>query len=276
VDGVSEAKEQAQPSAWAFPGPQFLLGLFVVGQIVFLFAANLLGILKYYRPEPSSAAGEVAQVVAPGWAAQEGHVHDLVETLTGLTERWSALTGQPQNWGLFAPGVAAECPFVAVELHWDDGVIDLAAHPPELLLSDNEPPDVARYFRWGNFRLRKFESYLDVVLNAYERESADARARRWQGQIEEHLRKEWNTVRTYLKWRSDRFLQLHPNRAEPRQLVLYTRRYHIPAPDEGRIGWDGPFMEPVARWRPSATSPPDHRPLERYDPVTRRFEWLRP
>lgn len=276
MDGVTEPKEHALLSSRDPPGPQALLGLFILGQIIFLCAANLLGIVRYFRPTPSSTAREAAQVVAPGWAAKEGHVHDLVETITGLTDRWSHLTGQPQDWGLFAPNVAAECPFVAVELRWDDdGAPDGVPHPPQLLLSDNEPSDVARFFRWGNFRLRKFESYLDVVLTTHEGEPSEARDVRWRDGIEERLRVEWNTVRTYLKWRRDRALHLHPNRSEPGQIILYTRRYHIPAPDESRVGWDGPFMEPVARWRPCATPPADHRPLERYDPVTRRFEWLR-
>jgi hypothetical protein len=253
---------------------QVLLGLFILWQVCFLFAANLLEVLRYYRPSVASAEATLAQVLAPGWAAQEGHVHDLVETVVCVTNRWSHVTGQPQSWGLFAPNVVSECPFVAVELRWedDDGS---AAHAPVLLLSENEPDDVTRFFRWRNFRLRKFESYLDVVLQPEEDETPEACARRWQNLIEDRLRRETNTAILYLRWRRDAYQREHPDRPEPRQLILHVRRYHIPAPNEGRIGWDGPFMEPVARWRPAATPPAGHRPLEAYDPVTRRFEWWR-
>ena len=48
-------------------------------------------------------------------------------------------------------------------------------YQPELLLSDNEPVNPRRFFRLGRFRLRKYESGLDLVLRVKDNETlADA------------------------------------------------------------------------------------------------------
>src|SRR5437870_5053711 len=82
---------------------QVLLGLFIAGQLFFLFAANLLTLLDAARPRLKDR--RLVEALVPGWTRREGHAHDAAQVVTGLTSRWAQLTGQPQDWSLFAPNV---------------------------------------------------------------------------------------------------------------------------------------------------------------------------
>src|ERR1700730_15242842 len=90
-------------------GPRLLLGLFILGQLFFLFASNFLGILQESKNDPPERWKAPIERLAPGFTKQEGHVWELTETLTRLTKMWDHVTGQAQNWSLFAPGVSSEC-----------------------------------------------------------------------------------------------------------------------------------------------------------------------
>jgi hypothetical protein len=94
------------------------LGLFIVGQLFFLFAANFIQLGSAFR-RALDAHPAVAPVVSK-WTNPEGHLHEAGELFAAWTTRWSEVSGQPQNWSLFAPNVTEEIPFVAVELCWED------------------------------------------------------------------------------------------------------------------------------------------------------------
>jgi hypothetical protein len=324
MDTAFQARAADRPPSEAAPpepppsrpgNAQILLGAFIVWQLFFLFAANVFRLLTEARDNPEHFPQDtvpVVEKVAPGFLKKEGQVHDLVEVITGLTKRWEQLTGQPQQWSLFAPGISSEATFVAVEFRWDEpadsarGLApDLAAlaagnaleavalraaatrkpvmpHAPELMLSDNEPRDVNSYLRLGLFRLRKYESNLDVVLKKKENETEQQKKERWLRKIEDKMRRDWDCILAYLKWRKEAFKRAHPDLPPPRQVIMHVRRYDIPKPtgNEEPWGWDGPHSEPMARWQP----PPDDRAgarvhwqagfreLEMYNPVTGRFE----
>jgi hypothetical protein len=97
---------------------QVVLGLFIVGQLFFLLAANLLQLTAASR-RVMDAHPALASVVSK-WTDPEGHLHDAGELFSAVTTRWSEVTGQPQNWSLFAPNVTEKIPFVAVELCWEE------------------------------------------------------------------------------------------------------------------------------------------------------------
>jgi hypothetical protein len=129
---------------------QVFLGLFIVGQVLFLVAANLLGMADRARPylkeEPADAArhtleGEVqhgtrlvAEQVAPDWVREQGHVFDATQTAGGIVSRWAQVTAQPQDWSLFSPGVSHVTTFVAVEFRWDDDRLPERQLPPRVAL----------------------------------------------------------------------------------------------------------------------------------------------
>jgi len=240
--------------------PRILLGLFIVGQLVFLFTTNFLGFVQEYKDQIPKHWQAPIERIAPGFTKQEGHVWELTQTLSRLTEMWEHGTGQAQQWMLFAPRIGKDCTFPAVEL------TDSQAMPqaPELWLSDNEPEDIERFFRFGNFRLRRFENNLVVDLSADDSEAKE--------EIDRYLKKDGDLVFAYLQWRLEQIQQRKTTRQQPHQVILLMRRYRINDPGEGEQLWEGPHTTPVARWQPGIAENPNFLPLEMYNPVTKQFE----
>jgi hypothetical protein len=239
---------------------QYFLGLFVLWQLFFLFASNLISLGDTLRDSDkeylSKEWKQRLNLLAPGWENKQGHFHDALNVVESITLRWEQLSAQPQNWSLFAPGVSEQVTFVAVELRWDDpdgadwekGQMPYA---PEPLLSDNEPRDPTRFFRLGKFRLRKYESYLDVILRQYEKETPEEAVEHWQGKIRELVKDQSATIPAYLKLRYRQYAEEHPDRPPPRQVILLVRRYTIPEPEDYSEDWyHHRKTVPVARWRP--------------------------
>lgn len=247
-----------------------LLGLFVLGQLFFLLSGNLLRMFEDAKPKLKEV-GFIRQTL-PDWSDDKGRLHAAVTTLSRADRRWGELTAQPQSWSLFAPSVFEHIPFPAVLLRWSDeqraGQVE--ALPDQLLPSANEPPDRHCYFRYGLFRLRRYEGNVGLVLP--QGMSDDAR----RGKIEEHLREEVDCIHAYLRWRLEEFRHSHPELPPPREVILLMNTYRIPSPP-GPEPWDWQVLErqPVVRWRPDAPPEPEYLLLEMYNPVMNRFERLR-
>jgi hypothetical protein len=284
-------------------GAQVVLGVFILGQLAFLLAANVLELLQAAREELPPEVAAVVEPIAPGWANEAGHIHDVIDLVRRLTKRWSQLTGQPQSWSLFAPNAGHNSTFVAVELRWDPSpplALQVAKHlaplafqylsgsallyvpgdvpappAPVVLLSENEAADINRYFRWGRFRLRRFEGNLDLALDIRPGETPAQARERWRDKIREHAAVDGDAMEAYVRWRWRHYQQLHPGQVAP-QLVLLVRRYAIVPPGEGPPFWTGPHVTPLARWQPQAAGAPGDRPVEVYNPVTSQFEPFHP
>jgi hypothetical protein len=283
TSGPDNPRPSACPPTGTPSTLQVLLGLFIVWQIIYGVVGNLLNVADESRSTLAAPEGEPAHVqktaevvewLAPGWARKEGHVHDAAEVVAGLTRRWGQVTGQVQGWSLFAPSVGRHNTFVAVELRWDDG------SPLELLLSDNEPADPNHFFRLGDFRLRKYESHIDVILTLHDDELTEAAAGRWRRLIEDKMDTDAKDMLAYLQWRWRRFQQAHPDRPTPSQVIFYVRRFSIPPPEQVPWRWDTSNyqmfdMQPLARWQPGADRGPDYSPLEMYNHETREFDLRR-
>jgi hypothetical protein len=224
-----------------------------------------------------------------------------------ITRRYAQLTGQTQGWSLFAPNIGRQLVFPAVLVRWDEdpasalalsrplsplastnpleagilraaGATDQPAPVPAepvTIRSANEPKDIHSYFRVGNFRLRRLECNLAVVLAQGDGETPAEAAKRWRERIYKLLNKEAAPVQAYLHWRWDSYRKAHPEAPPPKQLILVMRRYAIVAPEKAPPYWRGPFTVPVARVQPDAPWVEDHSPLEMYNPVTQRFQEVR-
>jgi hypothetical protein len=97
---------------------RILLGVFILWQLVFLVSSNLLSLLPSLREFWQDKRS--AEVIAGDWLHEKGRAARAERTAIGITTRWAEVTGQPQNWSLFAPNVTSIVPFVAVELCWDE------------------------------------------------------------------------------------------------------------------------------------------------------------
>jgi hypothetical protein len=78
------------------------------------------------------------------------------------------------------------------------------------------------------------------------------------------------TVLAYAKWRLKTWQQANPELPGPRQVVVCQRLFRIHDPEEAH-GWDGPYLVPMARWRPRAGQADADVVLDSYDFAQQRF-----
>ncbi len=253
---------------------QVLLGLFIVGQICFLFTSNAIRFLQHFASALRDDSRQVGEQIAPGFPREQGHVWALLDSVSKSNHLWAQATGQLQDWSLFAPSVAANCVFPALELRWDEWA-------PELFLSDNEPADVEDYFRLGFFRMRRMESNLVITLKAYPHETEPEKLERWREKIHAHIRDYGGMIHAYVRWRLPQVMARLPGRKDPQQIIVWFRRYHIVEPEQAPPFWEGPDAVLVARCvrgqsavGGSAAGSKNYQPMEWYNPVTKRFEGM--
>jgi hypothetical protein len=247
------------------------VGLFVVWQLVFLLGLNFCEVLRHcaaWMPSVASAFPDLADA--------DSKARERLDRVERVWTRWAEFTGQAQSWSLFAPNVWANIPFAAVELRWDDEPAGATGPRPSVyLLSDNEPVDIHSYFRVGQFRLRRYESSLDLNLQKEADRSVAAMEDQWRQNIFDKVRREPHTIHAYLEWRWRTYQQIHPDAETPRQVILHVRTYRIPPPPGPEPWtWAGPEDRPVARWRPGFAHPAGALPVEAYDLLAERFDVL--
>src|SRR5262249_6618271 len=144
------------------------LGIFVVAQAIFLPVANGLEFL----PQLRSLLKETiwARKWASDWINKKDEVYEAGKKADQLSQRWQELTGQPQRWSLFAPEVADDIWFLGITVNQTESNQSSAPLPDQpkgysySVFSENEPPDPNCFFRFGRFRLRRFEMALEVHL----------------------------------------------------------------------------------------------------------------
>ena len=230
------------------------------------------------------------------------------KNIDGPLNRWARLTGQEQNWSLFAPNTVDWTCLISVELRWTDdpepledrlegkAVIALAggtamplldappAGAPDTLrlLSDNQPRDIASYVKIGHFRTRRFESNLETAMRKNSRDEKEEDYRhRWEQRVRDKVhgdtnRGEGEEIAIYLPWKLRKFLDQNPGVPEPKQVILYSRTWTIPAPPGERPWmWEEESDEPVCRWRPERHWPSADS-LELYLHSEHRFENKKP
>jgi hypothetical protein len=253
-----------------------LLGTFVVWQLAFLVGLNFCEVTRQYV---GTFKDEVAEAFPSLLDAESPPARRLAK-LEQVCSRWAELTGQYQNWSLFAPDVWSDIPFVAVEFRWDDAPANAPAaatapRAPVYFLSDNEPRDVRRYFRVGRFRLRRYESNLDVALAIDPDKTDEDMLDKWRSSIRNRVSAEALAMRAYLEWRWREYHAAHPDVETPKQVILHVRVYRIPPPSAPQPWiWSDPEDRPLARWRPHFSYPPEAKPVEPYDLSAERYDVL--
>jgi hypothetical protein len=249
---------------------QVCLGLFVLWQLFFLGASNLLELFPH-RPEERD---ELTDYPEP-----RGDVSRLpsgLQQVARLTDHWAEFTNQNQVWWLFAPGFPLQATHPAVELRWQDDPPSPGAPPPIHLRSQFEPDDLRSYCHLpgSSDRLYHYEVRLGLVLVNWDNEQAAKQAKQWRELIFTRVRRQWKSIRAYLRYRVREFQQELSNVPAPQYAILSLRIYRTPP--LGQRFWSdyGPVEVPLARWRPAEDGPADCLPIEVYDPFAGRFERL--
>jgi hypothetical protein len=145
-----------------------------------------------------------------------------------------------------------------------------------VVFSDNEPVDIQKYIKFGHFRLRRYESSIDIAPASADKER-DAVVDGWREEIESRVRDRWRLMQAYMKWQMQHLLKKNPGLPEPRQVILWARIYRVPAAEGSSTPeiWLGPEWHPVARWQPNGKWEDKHLPVEMFNPVVGRFESIR-
>jgi hypothetical protein len=252
---------------------RFLLGLFVVWQLVFVVGLNFCEVTRHYLVTFEDESPEAFYSLVN----KESPAGKRFAKLEQVFTRWSELTEQPQKWSLFAPNVWANVPFVAVEFRWDEeppnSPAAAGARLPVTLLSDNEPRNVHRYFRIGLFRIRRFEGNLSPNLYHGIDKTDEDMQDEWRRIIRRAAHDDGVAIRAYMEWRWRQYQAEHPDVETPRQVILHLRTYRIPAPsDTEPPDWSDPEDVPLARWRPHFAYAENALPVEIYDLVAERFD----
>jgi hypothetical protein len=246
--------------------PQFSLGLFIIWQLFFLAASNLLNLLPHTETaddELSDSRGLPANAIkpVPGKPA--------INFILGLTGGWAELTGQSQAWWLFAPDFPRQATFPVVELRWDDDKPVPAAPKSVRLHSVLEPEDPRNYFRppGAMDRLFHYEVRLGLIFTAWNPESVQEFPDDWRAAVAERVYRQRRSIHAYLRWRVRRFLAEHPKLPPPRQAVLSIRVYPT-TPAGSRQDRQTAWEQPLARWTPARKIDGDGPSLEVCDPVS--------
>ena len=283
----------AQRPTWA----QAFLGLFIFWQLLFLPAANYLA----FFPHGQAEEGELSDSRSTPGEADAGPVQSAINLAASITDAWAQLTGQAQAWWLFAPDVPRSATFPIVELRWDDaeesvpflasltaapatangiqgvilwsGLYPAPAFPPVRLRTVLEPNDLRCYFRpQSSFdRLFHYETRLGLIVSNCDKKTLAENAELWRSAFKERVRRQWRSMRAYLRWYVQHFQQEHPELPPPKQAILTIRIYPIPKPGEASVEWPASWEQPLARWRPDAPPRLDCLPVEAFDSVALRF-----
>lgn len=253
----------------------YLLGGFVVVQLVYLIAANLLPLL----PQHVATQGEVTDdFTFSGRTFASDYLQTPLETATAVTRRYGEATGQMQNWALFAPAIAQQATFPVVELEWNYGQV------PRLvkMSSQFEPADPTRYVRLGlsDSRFFNYEFRITQSLWFCTAEALNSDPELWQEWLAHRARRQQRSLHAYLRWKVWNYAQEHPDEPLPTAAVLYVRCYPIPPPGSAETD-EPPHDRPLVRLnstrRKLGELPGEFghaAELEVFNPVTKQFEKL--
>ena len=182
-----------------------------------------------------------------------------------LTEGWVDLTGQGQNWSLFAPLVPVRAMFVEV-------AVECPAESERVvrLRSEFEPDEQGWYLHLpgSDDRLFHYEKELAWPLAAWaiDPERVPREPEEWREYLTESVRKHWRAYRTYLAWRSRSVC------SQPESATLAVRMY--PPSSAGRMPAAKDIaLLPLVRWRPSRKAS-ELGSLEVYDVNAKQFLML--
>ena len=277
---------------------QVILGLFISWQLLFMPAANYLA----FFPHGQAEEGELSDSRrAPDQTGGATAVQKAINFAASITDAWTFLTGQVQAWWLFAPDVPKAATFPVVELRWDDdaesaqsvasflaplaavdgvecatlwcGFPPAQSIPPVRLRTILEPNDPQSYFRpLSSFdRLFHYEVRLGLVLVNWNEQALAENPEAWRAAFQQRVRRQWRSIRAYLRWYVQHFQHQHPELPSPQQAILWMRIYQSPEPGQPTVHWRGPVEQPLARWWPDSSPGHDELPIEAFDPVARRF-----
>ncbi|MEM6688765.1 MAG: hypothetical protein AAF664_05010 [Planctomycetota bacterium] len=244
-----------------------VLGGFIIWQLGYLAIANVMETTPVVVRRWPETHQQVTNLIDQSRSEESSLNQSISSRVMQAVYRWGDRTAQPQRWSLFAPNIANQSGFLALELRWE-GVDESS-----WWYSENEPLDPGSYWRATGNRFHNVEQNLRITFAVAEAESdADAR-KRWSDEIKRKLETHCDVMMAWMRIRLNDFHDAYPDVAVPDEVTLHCRGFQIRVPDStGRTRNEAlPYTLAIARWRPSCESPPDVLPLEAFDHLENRF-----
>jgi hypothetical protein len=252
-----------------------LLGGFVVLQLVYLVAANLLPLF----PQHVATTGELTDdFTFPGRTFKSDYLQTPLESANAVTRKYGEATGQMQNWALFAPGIARQATFPVVELEWNYG------QTPRLLklTSEFEPADPRHFARFDLSRSRIFNYEFRITQSLWfcTNESLADSPELWQEWLAHRAARQRRSLHAYLRSKVWSHAKEHPAEPLPTAAVLYVRCYPIAPPGsaaENEPPQDRPLVRLNSSRRKLSELPGEFGhagELEVFNPVKKQFQRL--
>jgi hypothetical protein len=221
------------------------------------------------------AADSPTRALAAVMPLAASHPLEAVALQAGLPEEWEFVPLEARQAALHVLALGSQGPLDVMAAHaLNAALTPRLPRPPDLVLSDNEPVDRERFFRLGNFRLRRFENNLLPSLYDYANERPEDRNERWRKRIQQHVEEYSPHLLGYVQWRWEQIEGRFADRPRPRQFILVVRRYDVVAPDKAPPFWEERATVPLVRWQ-ALPGQEGRGPLEWYDPSENRFRRMR-
>lgn len=247
---------------------QRLLGFFVLIQLAFIVLANVLAFFPMPEPDPD----ELTDSRGPASLESAERYPEAFKLASKAILGYGQATGQIQAWWLFAPSFPPQATFPVVDLRWvsvDGGETGVR------LPSRFEPENPGSYVRLpgSNDRYYHYEARLTLLLGDFSEKSLALYPDAWRHAFADRVRRQWKSMRAYLRSRVHEYQAKHPDKPEPTEVILSVRIYTTPPPGAAPF-WDLVIEEPLAKWLPAMDGQSDYLPIEAFDPVSQRFVQL--
>jgi hypothetical protein len=243
--------------------PSVLLGVFILFELIYLPAANVIKLVPLRLPE---SRGELDDDIQLRGKAYVEPVQRALDGLGAAMCRWGELTGQAQGWSLFAPLFGHQASLPAVHIFTASSLIHSPFRP------DN--PEV--YVRWPepSCRLFNYEYRLALLYWTWTQKSFDENPDEWQRAALERVRRQNRSMVAYMQWRVNKYLRSHPGSVVPTAVLLSAEMIPSPPPESPWAFRAVERFRHLAYWFPATPSPPGCLPVAASDPISMRWVWL--
>lgn len=253
-----------EPAAPARP-LAVLLGLFVLWELAFLPAANLIDFVPL-RPGPADDGAFRDPIQERGTFTDCEPLQRSAEAVGRALDFWGEVTGQEQGWPLFSHGAPPHSMFCALQLRFPDG----SAAEIRSTFEPADPPDRRPRAPMVHDRLFNHEVMMGGPAWFCSEESLALYPEVWSGGLPKVVADMNPYFLAWMRWKVRNYAAARPGCPDPEEVVMLVRYIPIPPPGSPP-GWRGPVVvRPFARWRPGDAAD-GFLPVECYDPVKKVF-----